>query len=131
MVRKDKQVPFVAAFRHRATTLLLRLRIRRSGFTNTIKTLGSSLKNSIYLSLGHITLIRLLAKKAGCMNFMPDENTLLVGEKSGYVVNIAIDGDVAPLPDVDEQDEFLGHLSLLTSVVRSYIFCTNVVFIFN
>uniref|UniRef100_A0A0R3TYJ0 WD_REPEATS_REGION domain-containing protein n=1 Tax=Rodentolepis nana TaxID=102285 RepID=A0A0R3TYJ0_RODNA len=50
----------------------------------------------IYLTLG---------KKAGCLVFSPTEQSILLGEKSGHVFNIAID--------------VLGHLSLLTSVVVS------------
>ncbi|KAL5970882.1 tRNA guanine-N 7 methyltransferase non-catalytic subunit WDR4 [Taenia solium] len=58
-----------------------------------------------------------IKKKVGCLTFMPDERSLLLGEKSGYVTCVPIDGDNSDLFQIDEEDAFLGHLSLLTSIV--------------
>ncbi|VUZ53627.1 unnamed protein product [Hymenolepis diminuta] len=60
-----------------------------------------------------------LAKKAGCIAFSPNEQSILLGEKSGYVFCIPISGSSSNKVNVEDQDEVLGHLSLLTSVVAS------------
>ncbi|CDI98205.1 tRNA guanine N7 methyltransferase subunit [Echinococcus multilocularis] len=60
---------------------------------------------------------RKLKKKVGCLTFTPDERSLLLGEKSGYVICVSIDGNNSGLFQVDDEDAFLGHLSLLISVV--------------
>ncbi|VDL62115.1 unnamed protein product [Hymenolepis diminuta] len=62
---------------------------------------------------------RSLAKKAGCIAFSPNEQSILLGEKSGYVFCIPISGSSSNKVNVEDQDEVLGHLSLLTSVVAS------------
>ncbi|EUB61132.1 tRNA (guanine-N(7)-)-methyltransferase subunit WDR4 [Echinococcus granulosus] len=58
-----------------------------------------------------------LKKKVGCLTFTPDERSLLLGEKSGYVICVSIDGNNSGLFQIGGEDAFLGHLSLLTSVV--------------
>ncbi|KAM3180607.1 hypothetical protein ACTXT7_015953 [Hymenolepis weldensis] len=60
-----------------------------------------------------------LAKKAGCIAFTPNEQSILLGEKSGYVFCIPVSGSTSNKANVEDQDEVLGHLSLLTSVVAS------------
>nr|CDS33475.1 tRNA (guanine N(7)) methyltransferase subunit [Hymenolepis microstoma] len=60
-----------------------------------------------------------LGKKAGCLVFAPNEMSILLGEKSGHVFNIAIHGSTSDQTNFEDQDEVLGHLSLLTSVVVS------------
>ncbi|KAL5109542.1 tRNA guanine-N 7 methyltransferase non-catalytic subunit wdr4 [Taenia crassiceps] len=60
---------------------------------------------------------RNIKKKVGCLTFMPDERSLLLGEKSGYVICVSIYGNDSDVFQIDDEDAFLGHLSLLTSIV--------------
>lgn len=53
------------------------------------------------------------------MAFAPNELSILLGEKSGYVLNIPISTPANEKQKIEDQDEVLGHLSLLTSVVAS------------
>lgn len=67
--------------------------------------------------LNKACVARNIKKKVGCLTFMPDERSILLGEKSGYVTCISIDGNNSELFQIDGEDAFLGHLSLLTDVV--------------
>lgn len=64
-----------------------------------------------------IGFYRILSKKVGCMAFAPNGQSILLGEKSGYVIYFPISGDTTDQRNANEHDEVLGHISLLTSVV--------------
>ncbi|VDM20837.1 unnamed protein product [Hydatigera taeniaeformis] len=63
-----------------------------------------------------VCMTRNLKKKVGCLAFMPDEQSVLLGEKSGYVVRVPLDGNKSNSVQIDNEDTLIGHLSLLTGI---------------